>query len=95
MDMGIKGSNNEPQGTNKMALLDAHSHDKDDGDITGTLSSPPRSFMPDHRDWGRILLKINRPCNRAARLRRRTTSFGRTVDELHPGRHCPGVQLVS
>jgi hypothetical protein len=23
MDMGIKGSNNEPQGTNKMALLDA------------------------------------------------------------------------
>ena len=38
--MGIKGSNNEPQGTNKMALLDAHSHDKDNkdnGDITGTI----------------------------------------------------------
>jgi hypothetical protein len=37
MDMGIKGSNNEPQGTNKMALLDAHSHDKENGDITGTI----------------------------------------------------------
>jgi hypothetical protein len=33
-----------------MALLDAHSHDKDNGDVTGTLRSPPRSFMPDHRD---------------------------------------------
>jgi len=28
-----------------MALLDAHSHDKDNGDITGTIW-----FMPDHRD---------------------------------------------
>jgi hypothetical protein len=37
MDMGIKGSNNEPQGTNKMALLDAHPHDQDNGDITGTI----------------------------------------------------------
>jgi hypothetical protein len=37
MNMGIKGSNNEPHGTNKMALLDAHSHDKDNGDVTGTF----------------------------------------------------------
>ena len=42
MDMGIKGSNNEPRAQIKIALLDAHSHDKDNGDITGTLRSPPR-----------------------------------------------------
>ena len=37
MDMGIKGSNNEPRGTCKMALLDTHSHDKDNGDISGAI----------------------------------------------------------
>ena len=48
MDMGIKGSITSPGAQIKMALLDAHSHDKDN--VTGTLRSPLRSFVPDHRD---------------------------------------------
>jgi hypothetical protein len=39
MDMGIQGSNNEPQGTNKLARKERANgfvqHDKDDGDING------------------------------------------------------------
>lgn len=42
MDMGIKGSNNEPQGTNKLAReksmrMGIVQHDKDDGDINGAI----------------------------------------------------------
>jgi hypothetical protein len=42
MDMGIKGSNNEPQGTNKDRAARCPFARKDNGDITGTLRSPPR-----------------------------------------------------
>jgi hypothetical protein len=57
MDMGIKGSNNEPQGTNKMAPLDTHSHDQDDGDVTNEVTT---AFVYARSPrLGRILLKIN------------------------------------
>jgi hypothetical protein len=59
MDMGIKGSNNEPKGTNKMALLDAHSHDQDDGDVTGTNEVTTAFVYARSPRLGRILLKIN------------------------------------
>ena len=62
---GIKGSNNEPPGPNKMALLDAHSHDKDNGGITGTIevtavfvyARPPR--------LGPYSVQNQKRCNRA------------------------------
>jgi hypothetical protein len=42
MHIGIKGSNNEPQGTNKMARkervrMSIVQHDKDDDDTNGTI----------------------------------------------------------
>src|ERR1700746_1690313 len=63
MDMGIKGSNNEPQGTNKMARKE-----RANGHCLATLTAPsrssPHSFMPDHRDHGRGLLN-QWPCSRS------------------------------
>jgi hypothetical protein len=74
MDMGIKGSNNEPRGTNKMAPLDAHSHDKDNGDISGAISGAIEVTAVF------VVIAIRAAfcsksiaCNRAARLRRRIT----------------------
>jgi hypothetical protein len=60
MDMGIKGSNNEPQAqirwrepSMRMGIVQ---HDKDDGDINGTIEVIANSFVPDHPDQGRCLL---------------------------------------
>ena len=96
MDMGIKGSNNEPQGTNKMALLDAHSHDKENGDITGTIEvtaafvyarSPRLGPHSAQKSIGRAIALQGYAAGQPP-LEEPSTSFIQ-------GGHCPGVQLVS
>jgi hypothetical protein len=95
IDMGIKGSNNEPQGTNKMALLDAHSHDKDNGDITGTIEvtafvyarSPRLGPHSAQKSIGRAIALQGYAAGQPP-LEEPSTSFIQ-------GGHCPVVQLVS
>jgi hypothetical protein len=70
-----------------MALLDAHSHDKDNGDITGTIEvtaafvyarSPRLGPHSAQKSIGRAIALQGYAAGQPP--------FGRTVDELHPGR---------
>jgi hypothetical protein len=58
-----------------MALLDAHSHDKDNGDITGTIEVAAAFVYAGSPRLGPQSAENQQPRNRAARLRRRITSF--------------------